>query len=88
VEAVDANGRPDPNADQDVTFTLSGAGAIAAVGNADLMSEEPYVGNRRKLFRGKALVVVRSGKTAGPLTLSASAPGLKPATLTITVRRA
>ena len=77
VEVVDANGRPHPNAEHQVTFSLKGPGVIAAVGNGDMTSEEPYQGNQRKLFHGKALVVVRTSRTAGALALAASAPGLK-----------
>jgi beta-galactosidase len=87
VEAVDSNGQPHPNADYQVSFSLKGPGAIAAVGNADLMSEEPYHGAQRKLFHGKALVVVRSSRTAGALTLMASAPGLKGDAVQLTSRR-
>ena len=81
VEAVDANGRPHPNAEHQVTFSLQGPGAIAAVGNGDMFSEEPYQGSQRKLFHGKALVVVRTSRQAGALTLTASAPGLKADTI-------
>jgi beta-galactosidase len=77
VEAVDGNGQPDPNAEHQVTFGLKGPGVIAAVGNGDMFSEEPYQGNRRKLFHGKALVVVRTSRTAGALILTASVAGLK-----------
>jgi beta-galactosidase len=77
VEAVDANGQPHPNAEYQVTFTLKGPGTVAAVGSGDMTSEEPYQGNQRRLFHGKALVVVRTSRTAGALTLTASAPGLK-----------
>ena len=77
VEVVDANGQPHPNAEHQVTFTLKGPGTVAAVGSGDMTSEEPYQGNQRKLFHGKALVVVRTSRTAGALTLTASAPGLK-----------
>jgi hypothetical protein len=42
-----------------------------------MTSEEPFQGNRCMLFDGKALVVVRGSRTAGALTLMASAPGLK-----------
>jgi beta-galactosidase len=83
VEAVDANLRPHPNAEHQVTFRLEGPGAIAAVASGDMTSEEPYQGNRRKLFHGKALVVVRTSRAAGILTLTAAAPGLKGTTLTI-----
>ena len=85
VEGVDANGELHPNAEHQITFSLKGPGSIAAVGSGDLQSEEPYRGNQRKLFRGKALVIVRTSRTAGALTLTATAPGLKPATLNITV---
>jgi beta-galactosidase len=77
VEALDAKGQPNPNAEHQVTFRLTGPAMIAAVGNGDLTSEEPYQGNTRKLFQGKALVVVRSSRTAGNVTLTATAPGLK-----------
>jgi beta-galactosidase len=77
VEVVDANGQPHPNAEHQVTFTLRGPGSVAAVGSGDMTSEEPYLGNQRKLFHGKALVVVRTSRTAGALILTASAPGLK-----------
>jgi len=87
VEAVDPNGQPHPNAEHQVTFRLQGPGAIVAVGNADLMSEEPYQGDRRKLFHGRALVVVRTSRTAGDLTLTASAPGLKGNAVRLASRR-
>ena len=86
VEAVDANGQPHPNADHPVSFRLKGPGTIAAVGSGDLNNEEPYQGNRRKLFHGKALVVVRTRRTAGALALTASAPGLEEATIQLASR--
>ncbi len=86
VEVVDAKGQAHPNADHQVSFAVKGAGTIAGIGNADLMSEEPYQGTQRKLFHGKALVVVRAPRKAGGLTLTASAPGLKEATIRIVSR--
>jgi beta-galactosidase len=83
VEALDAKGEPHPNAEHEVTFSLGGPGAIAAVGNGDLTSEERYQGNQRKLYQGKALVVVRTSRTAGAITLTATATGLKAATVKI-----
>ena len=87
VEAVDAHGAPHPNAGHQVTFTIHGPGTIAGVGNGDMTSEEPYQGTQRKLFHGKALAVVRTSTTAGALTVTASAPGLKAATLNIRAAR-
>jgi beta-galactosidase len=86
VEVVDAAGHAHPNAEHQIAFTLKGPGTIAAVGNADLTSEEPYHGDSRKLFHGKALAVIRTSRTAGALALTASAPGLKDATLQLASR--
>ena len=82
------SGRPQPNADQAVAFSLTGPATIAAVGSADLTSDEPYVGTSRRLSNGRALVVVRSARTAGKVELKAAAPGLQPATLVIATRPA
>lgn len=86
VEALDARGQPNPNANHPVTFAMKGPGAIAAVGNADMTSEEMYRGNQRKLYQGKGLVVVRTSRTAGSLALTATAPGLNPATIRLQSR--
>jgi beta-galactosidase len=86
VEVVDAHGQPHPNADIPVTFSVQGPGVIAGVANADLTSEEPYHANQRKLFRGKALVVVRTMRKGGAITLTAVAPGLKSATIRMASR--
>ena len=83
VEAVDAEGRLQPDADQEVQFAISGPGVIAAVGNGDGRDAEPYQGNRRKLFHGRALVVVRTSKQGGPIRLSATTEGLSETVATI-----
>ena len=88
VEAVDASGQANPNADQEVSFHVEGPGMIAAVGNADLFSEERYRGNERKLFHGRALVVVRSSRSAGDLVLTAATSGLRPAAIRLESRSA
>jgi beta-galactosidase len=83
VEAVDAEGRWQPNADQEVQFSLSGPGVIAAVGNGDGQDDASYQGDRRKLFQGRALVVVRSSRQAGPITVKAGTAGLSDGSVTI-----
>lgn len=79
VEIVDENGQVQPNADQLVSFRLTGPGSIAGLGNANLKSEEPYQGTQCHVFHGRALVVLRSGKDTGALTLKAESSGLKSA---------
>ncbi len=75
VEAVDAQGRLQPHADHDVQFSITGPGIIAAVGNADAQDTASYQGSHRKLFEGRALVVVRTSRQAGTITVKASTPG-------------
>jgi beta-galactosidase len=76
IEALDGNGQFQPDADQEVQFAISGHGAIAAVGNGDGKDSASYQGDRRKLFHGRALVVVRTSRQAGPIHLTANATGL------------
>ena len=83
VEAVDAEGRWQPNAEQEVHFSLSGPGVIAAVGNGDGQDGASYQGDRRKLFQGRALVVVRTSRQAGPITVKAGTAGLSDGSVTI-----
>jgi beta-galactosidase len=46
-------------------------------------SDEPYQGNRCKLFNGRATLVVRSSRKQGRTELTANAPGLTAATVAI-----
>ena len=76
VEAVDADGRPDLQASQEVQFSVSGPGVIAAVGNGDAQDPDSYHSEHRKLYQGRALVVVRSSRQAGEIKLTVKSTGL------------
>jgi beta-galactosidase len=76
VEIVDADGVVHPNADHAVAFTVTGEGAIAAVGSGDPSSTEPYVGECRSAYRGRCLVVLKSSGGRGEIRLHAEAAGL------------
>jgi len=89
VRAIDAKGRPVPTANLAVDFELAGPGAIIGLGNGNPNSHEPEKGNRRSLFNGLAQVILQSRSGgSGPMTLSASAPRLQPASATIAVAAA
>ncbi|MDE3162081.1 MAG: DUF4982 domain-containing protein, partial [Acidobacteriota bacterium] len=88
VETVDSNGRPDLRADQEVQFEISGPATIAAVGNGDGQDPDSYHSNRRKLYQGRALVVIRTSKQSGPIKLAAKGSGLSDGSLTIVARAA
>jgi beta-galactosidase len=81
VEAVE--GRFQPNTDEEVQFAINGPGLIAAVGNADGTDSGSYQGTRRKLYGGRALVVIRASKQSGPIRLRAAAEGLSETAVTI-----
>ncbi|MBN1250320.1 MAG: DUF4982 domain-containing protein [Anaerolineae bacterium] len=85
VEVVDAMGRVDPNADHEIFFTVQGQGEIAAVGNGNPVSEEPYRGHQRRAFQGRCLAVVKTTGTPGTIHLRAQADGLEPSEVTLKV---
>ena len=81
IEAVDKKGRRVKGASSKVTFTVDGPAEIAGVINGDITSEELTVGNTRRLYNGTATAILRSTGTAGKVTLTATADGLKPVKL-------
>ena len=83
VEILDKDGILEPNAASQLTFEVKGAGVLAAVGNADLKDTDSYKGNRRKAWKGRAIVVIKSTGKAGKITLKATSPGLTPATVVL-----
>jgi beta-galactosidase len=85
VEVVDADGLVHPNAGNNVSFTVEGEGTIAAVGNGDPMSTEPYTGDRRSAYRGRCLVVLKSSGARGAIRLRAEATGLAGAETAVVV---
>jgi len=80
---TDANGVQVPNADDLVTFTISGPGEIAAVDNGDNSSHEPFQAKDRHAFHGQCFAIIRATGATGPITLTASAPSRTPASITI-----
>jgi beta-galactosidase len=81
VEAVDEKGNWQPVANAQVSFTVEGAGALAATGSADLTSTQSYAAPDVTLHNGRALAIVRTTRAPGAITLKAAAPGLAPATI-------
>jgi beta-galactosidase len=56
---------------------------IAAVGNGDGQDGASYQGDRRKLFQGRAQVVIRTSREAGAIKLTAKTSGLGDGSVTI-----
>lgn len=83
VEAHDASGNIVPYADNEVRFKVDGPAAIAGVGNGDMTSDELWQADRRSLYQGAALVILRSERSSGTVRLKAVSRGLAPASITV-----
>jgi beta-galactosidase len=81
VEVTDEYGNIQPNADNELLFSIKGAGVIAGVDNANLKDTDPYVSNKRKVWKGRALVVIKSTHRPGDIELKVSSPGLSGSTI-------
>ena len=84
---LDKDGHICPNADNEIGFSLEGPATIAGLENGDPTNHEAFQGaTARKAFHGLALAIVRSGDNSGTAKLTATAEGLQPATVNITLR--
>ena len=77
VSLTDADGTLIPQADDQLTFEVTGAGTFEAVCNGDATSLESFKQPTMKLFNGQLVVVVRSSKESGTLTLKVTDEKLK-----------
>jgi beta-galactosidase len=78
VEALDAKGTLCPLADNLIRFKAEGPAEIAGIDNGNPVSYEPFQADYRKLFYGKAMLIIRTveGKP-GSIRVTAKADGLK-----------
>ncbi len=86
VEVVDVDGRMDPNAEQEISFSVQGEGELAAVGSGNPTSTERYRGTQRKAYRGRCVAVVKSNGKPGEIRLRAEAVGLNSTEIVIQVQ--
>ncbi len=76
VEAFDKNGNLCPMADNQFEFSVKGNAFIAGVGIGNPISFGPFQGSQIKLFYGKAMVILSSGKEKGKVEITANSKGL------------
>ena len=80
VEASDKDGNLCPLADNLIHFKVAGPGEIVGVGNGNPLSIESFQADHRKLFFGKAMLIVRTTKgSGGEIRIDATSDGLTPA---------
>ncbi|MBO5185544.1 MAG: DUF4982 domain-containing protein [Prevotella sp.] len=70
VSLCDKDGNLVPNGTDQLTFEVVGDGEFQAACNGDATSLEPFTTPSMKLFGGQLVVIVRSTKTAGAMTLT------------------
>ena len=80
---VDADGIEIPQANNLVSFQISGPGVIAAVDNADNSSHELFQANARHAFQGECVAFVKATAAAGKIRLTATVTGLASGSLSI-----
>jgi beta-galactosidase len=86
VKVTDDKGVLVPGAEHLINFSIDGAGKIIGVDNGNLISMEPYKSDKRKVFHGRALVILQSELTPGKLTLEARGQGLRTTKVIIDAR--
>jgi beta-galactosidase len=75
-QVVDDQGVVVPSASNQITFAVTGPGAVVAVDNQDISSHESFQGNVRSAFQGRCIAIVRASG-AGRIAVRATAAGLK-----------
>jgi beta-galactosidase len=78
VELHDADGTPiyARNDDRQVRVRVSGAGALAGIGNGNPIDVSSFQSGERKTFHGRVVAVVRAGTQAGPIVVDIETEGL------------
>ena len=85
VEAYDKAGNPCPLAMNTLDISVTGVGQIAAIGNGDPQSLDPFQGSKVKLFYGKAIVIIKGGSKPGDAKITVSTAGIEKALVTLKV---
>ena len=85
VELMDEKGNRNPKAEDLLRFEVSGPATIVGVGNANPVSLESFQLPQRRAWKGRCLVILKSGRQKGEVKLKASADGLPSQEITINV---
>ncbi|MBR3734418.1 MAG: DUF4982 domain-containing protein, partial [Lachnospiraceae bacterium] len=85
VSAADADGNPVENAADLLEVKVEGAGYLAGLDNGDSTDTDEYKGCHKRLFSGKALIIVGTTDEAGDVNVTVSSKGLKSASCVLHV---
>ena len=76
LEIIDKNGNVCPNAAIPVDIAVSGSGTLLAAASSNFKDLEPKTSNHVTTYKGRALVVVRSGMKKGTVGISAKSANI------------
>ncbi|MBQ7443526.1 MAG: DUF4982 domain-containing protein [Bacteroidaceae bacterium] len=85
VEIVDSKGVTHPLADHLLKATVKGPARLLAFGNADIKDCDPLCDDTHRVWKGRALIVLRSTPKRGNIVLTVTADGLPAARLKLAV---
>ena len=77
VSVVDENGIFVPNAENNITFEVTGAGHLLGLGNGDPGCRENDKAASRHAFSGLVLALIQSNEDSGEIKVKASSEGLE-----------
>ena len=87
VLVTDENGVVVPDAEHMINFEVEGAGQNIGVGSSNHNSLEPYKADHRKVYNGRARIVIQSNGEEGDIVLRATSDNLQSAEVTIGAKR-
>jgi beta-galactosidase len=85
VSILDGKGRLVANADNQITFELTG-GKLLGVGNGNPGDHDPDRASQRNAFNGHCIAVIQAGVKRESMKLTVTSPGLSSATVTFQVK--
>ena len=87
IEFTDSNGTLKPYIEQIIEITVEGAAVLQGFGSAAIKTDESYLTNRHRSFRGRCLAVLRAGTAEGTATVTIRSRNMKPVEIIIAVQR-
>ncbi|HYX09181.1 MAG TPA: glycoside hydrolase family 2 TIM barrel-domain containing protein, partial [Bacteroidales bacterium] len=84
---TDENGITCPNADQLLNFSVTGAGKILAVDNADLETHIPFSETSRRPLNGRCIAIIRATDTTGQIMVNVTADRLKKGSVILDIKQ-
>lgn len=80
---VDENNNPCLNADDQIRFSVTGSGFLAATDNGDLSSAESFLSDKKFCFHGRCIAIIKANAASGKIIVNATSSKLKTASLTV-----